>query len=56
MLPVRWLAYETLPKNANGKIDRPQLRADFSEPEARSPLRTVPRVDALQLTGAATLS
>jgi amino acid adenylation domain-containing protein len=29
MLPVRWLQYAALPKNANGKIDRPRLRDCF---------------------------
>ena len=34
MLPARWLRYEVLPKNANGKIDRPRLKSDFLPPEA----------------------
>ena len=29
MVPTRWQAYEALPKNANGKVDRPALRAGF---------------------------
>ena len=29
MLPSRWLALESMPKNANGKIDRPNLREKF---------------------------
>jgi amino acid adenylation domain-containing protein len=29
MLPSRWLALDVLPKNANGKIDRPCLRKAF---------------------------
>jgi amino acid adenylation domain-containing protein len=29
MLPSRWRAFEILPKNANGKIDRRQLREEF---------------------------
>jgi acyl-coenzyme A synthetase/AMP-(fatty) acid ligase len=29
MLPSRWLAFDALPKNANGKIDRPALRESF---------------------------
>jgi amino acid adenylation domain-containing protein len=29
MLPARWLRCEALPKNDNGKIDRPRLRDDF---------------------------
>jgi amino acid adenylation domain-containing protein len=31
MLPVRWMRYEALPKNANGKIDRPRLRSAFAD-------------------------
>jgi amino acid adenylation domain-containing protein len=34
MLPARWLRLATLPKNQNGKIDRPQLRTQFVEAEA----------------------
>jgi amino acid adenylation domain-containing protein len=29
MLPTRWMAFDALPKNANGKIDRPALRESF---------------------------
>ena len=29
MLPSRWMAFDVLPKNANGKIDRRQLKQDF---------------------------
>jgi amino acid adenylation domain-containing protein len=31
MLPTRWLELATLPKNANGKIDRPRIRELFHE-------------------------
>ena len=31
MLPTRWLELDTLPKNANGKIDRPKLRELLSQ-------------------------
>jgi amino acid adenylation domain-containing protein len=31
MFPVRWSAYEILPKNANGKIDRPRLKEKFAQ-------------------------
>lgn len=31
MLPSRWKIFESLPKNANGKIDRPKLRERFLE-------------------------
>lgn len=29
MMPARWMNFERLPKNANGKIDRPKLREEF---------------------------
>jgi len=29
MLPSKWMEFEELPKNANGKIDRPRLRDHF---------------------------
>jgi acyl-coenzyme A synthetase/AMP-(fatty) acid ligase len=35
MLPVKWLSLDGLPKNANGKIDRPQLKELF-QGEARA--------------------
>lgn len=31
MLPSRWHAFPSLPKNANGKIDRPALREEFAD-------------------------
>jgi acyl-coenzyme A synthetase/AMP-(fatty) acid ligase len=31
MLPSRWIAMDGLPKNVNGKIDRPALRERFAE-------------------------
>jgi amino acid adenylation domain-containing protein len=34
MFPARWMAYEVLPKNANGKIDRPLLKEHFAQAEA----------------------
>jgi acyl-coenzyme A synthetase/AMP-(fatty) acid ligase len=33
MMPARWTAYEVLPKNANGKIDRPRLKDAFARNE-----------------------
>jgi amino acid adenylation domain-containing protein len=33
MFPARWAAYEALPKNANGKIDRPLLKQRFAQGE-----------------------
>jgi amino acid adenylation domain-containing protein len=35
MLPARWLRYDVLPKNDNGKIDRPRLRSQFAGAEPR---------------------
>ena len=31
MVPAQWLATTELPKNVNGKIDRPTLRETFTE-------------------------
>ena len=36
MIPVRWMASPALPKNANGKIDRPKLKELFLEAETGS--------------------
>jgi acyl-coenzyme A synthetase/AMP-(fatty) acid ligase len=33
MIPTAWLALEQLPRNANGKIDRPSLKTEFSSRE-----------------------
>jgi amino acid adenylation domain-containing protein len=35
MLPARWIRYDVLPKNDNGKIDRPQLKNAFLCAEPR---------------------
>jgi len=35
MLPIRWARHEALPKNANGKIDRPRLKNAFLVAESR---------------------
>ena len=43
MFPVRWMAYDALPKNANGKIDRPRLRDRFIQAE-------FPKAEDVQLT------
>lgn len=38
MMPSRWQAYEALPRNANGKVDRPGLKRDFQHRiECRQP-------------------
>lgn len=34
MLPARWREYAALPKNDNGKTDRPRLKEDFLRPES----------------------
>ena len=40
MLPARWLHCEALPRNTNGKVDRPELRRRFLEAETLSSART----------------
>jgi non-ribosomal peptide synthetase component F len=42
MLPSRWLSLEAIPKNANGKIDRPLLRSWFSNEISATATRTLP--------------
>ncbi|MEZ4295505.1 MAG: amino acid adenylation domain-containing protein [Polyangiaceae bacterium] len=37
MLPSRWLAMPSLPRNDNGKIDRPALKGRFAEHAASKP-------------------
>jgi acyl-coenzyme A synthetase/AMP-(fatty) acid ligase len=39
MLPNKWKASEILPKNANGKIDRRQIREQFEESEQTQKVR-----------------
>jgi amino acid adenylation domain-containing protein len=36
MFPARWMAYDVLPKNPNGKIDRPRLKERFAQAEGES--------------------
>ena len=36
MLPARWMRYDVLPKNDNGKIDRPRLKNQFAGDEAHT--------------------
>jgi amino acid adenylation domain-containing protein len=36
MMPTRWSAYDALPRNANGKIDRPRLKDAFGMDVARA--------------------
>jgi amino acid adenylation domain-containing protein len=33
MFPARWMVYDVLPKNPNGKIDRPRLKEHFAQAE-----------------------
>jgi amino acid adenylation domain-containing protein len=35
MLPARWMRYDVLPKNVNGKFDRPRLKECFLAAETR---------------------
>jgi amino acid adenylation domain-containing protein len=37
MLPGRWVRCDALPRNANGKADRPELRRRFLQAEQQSP-------------------
>jgi acyl-coenzyme A synthetase/AMP-(fatty) acid ligase len=37
MLPVRWMQYAALPRNPNGKVDRPRLKSAFQAPEPCKP-------------------
>jgi amino acid adenylation domain-containing protein len=37
MFPARWMAYDLLPKNPNGKIDRPRLKERFAQAEVEAP-------------------
>jgi amino acid adenylation domain-containing protein len=39
MIPVRWMASPALPKNPNGKIDRPKLKELFLEAETHGSTR-----------------
>jgi acyl-coenzyme A synthetase/AMP-(fatty) acid ligase len=61
MLPVRWLRYKVLPKNANGKIDRPRLKTDFLPPETRprepqfAPARDQEGEPSLQFAGSSSV-
>jgi amino acid adenylation domain-containing protein len=57
MLPTRWARDEALPKNANGKIDRPRLKNAFLVAESRKAPVEAPSSDgasrADRLVGAA---
>ncbi|HEX7953140.1 MAG TPA: amino acid adenylation domain-containing protein [Burkholderiales bacterium] len=45
MLPARWMRVDVLPKNANGKVDRPGLRAAFQREEPAPVRATAPSLD-----------
>jgi amino acid adenylation domain-containing protein len=45
MLPIRWTRLEALPKNANGKIDRPRLKNAFLVAESRQAQIEMPSPD-----------
>lgn len=42
MLPARWMRHDPMPKNANGKIDRPRLKNAFLAAESRRTQRDAP--------------
>ena len=46
MLPARWMQCDTLPRNANGKVDRPELRRRFLQAEAQADARAPRRASA----------
>ena len=46
MLPSEWKAFEKLPQNANGKIDRPRLREEFLRERSQPPGKPADRVGA----------
>jgi acyl-coenzyme A synthetase/AMP-(fatty) acid ligase len=39
MMPSRWMAFDRLPKNSSGKIDRPRLRELFLHEETETHVR-----------------
>lgn len=51
MLPARWMRYEVLPKNENGKIDRPRLKNAFLDAEHRLAQAQVQSPDRESATG-----
>ena len=52
MIPVRWLVSAALPKNGNGKIDRPKLKELFLEAETRGSTKNGPAVEHAHGKGA----
>lgn len=41
MIPTKWLALDTMPRNANGKIDRAWLKTRFAQRTQRPPSKSV---------------
>ena len=41
MIPTQWMAFSELPKNANGKIDRPRLKQALLDGTSAAPARRV---------------
>jgi len=41
MIPTRWLALDTMPRNANGKVDRAWLKTRFAQRTLRTPPKNV---------------
>lgn len=42
MLPMRWMRYDALPRNANGKLDRPQIAQAFLNAEKEAGAKAPP--------------
>jgi amino acid adenylation domain-containing protein len=51
MLPARWMRYDVLPKNENGKIDRPRLKKAFLGAESRPAQAQAPSPDRARARG-----
>ncbi len=51
MLPARWMALDALPRNPNGKIDRPRLREVFERDAAQAARRSEADRDDCRLDG-----
>jgi amino acid adenylation domain-containing protein len=49
MLPARWMRYDVLPKNANGKFDRPLLKDSFLTAESRPAKAAQARIQAPEI-------
>jgi acyl-coenzyme A synthetase/AMP-(fatty) acid ligase len=51
MFPARWMAYDVLPKNPNGKIDRPRLKERFAQGEAPPETPQPPKTNGVNTIG-----